>query len=105
MSGTRSANRNSRLSPTSQSGISVTNGPRKFTVRERVVFEYVYRIRAESKADARRVIAEIGDGEASEHNEGTRSVSSVTEGWDFIDPGCMTEERYDQLGRQIRSRK
>ncbi len=90
---------------TSQSGISVTRGPRKFTVRERVVFEYVYRIHAASKADARRVITEIGDGEASEHNEGARRVSSVTEGWDCIDPGCMPRERYAQLAQRKKARE
>lgn len=90
--GTQRITRQSRILVTA-SGISVTRGPRKFTVRERVVFEYVYRIRAASKADARRIVTEIGDGEASEHNEEARSVRSVTAEWDRNDPGCMTRER------------
>lgn len=88
-----------------QSGISVTRGPRKFTVRERVVFEYVWRIRATSKADARRVITEIGDGEASEQNEGKRSVVAVKDGWEFEDSTTRLRDAQAGIGQRTRSRK
>jgi hypothetical protein len=53
---------------------------KKYTVRERVVFEYVYRLRGTSKADIRRQVAEMGDPDIQV--EGARNISSVTEGWE-----------------------
>jgi len=45
---------------------------RCYRIVERVVFEYVWHVKAESPAKAKQWCREHGDGEASEQNEGAR---------------------------------
>jgi len=48
-----------------------------YIVRERIVFEYTWRVEADSKAEARREIEKRGDGEAESHEEVSRRVIGV----------------------------
>jgi hypothetical protein len=52
---------------------------RNFRVIERVVFHYVHVVKADSKAEAKRIIDGRGDGEALTHDEVGRNFSSVEE--------------------------
>lgn len=50
---------------------------RVYRVTERVVFEYTYLVRATTKDCAREIVNEHGDGEAIDHAEIARRVSTV----------------------------
>jgi hypothetical protein len=52
---------------------------RRYRIRERVVFEYVWIVDAESPKAAKEWCAAHGDGEATEQNEGARKFLSVEE--------------------------
>lgn len=54
---------------------------KKFTVRERVVFEYVWHVRAKSSEEASEMIDSIGDGDVVDHAEVERDVIEVRRGW------------------------
>jgi hypothetical protein len=50
-----------------------------YIIKERVTFEYTWRVEADSKADAKHKIDDLSDGEAESHEEIRRSVHSVIE--------------------------
>lgn len=50
---------------------------RRYRVVERVVFEYVFLVEAESPMEARQRCRRMGDGEAVEQNEGAREFLST----------------------------